>query len=295
MRRLVHGDGDDPRHLDGTAGRRRRRLHPRVRRTPAGADQAVPSSAPSADVAGPRVAPARTCGRRTQRTVARAFPDALDLFVVTVQAGYPPLEAIASLRPLVHASIGDVFQVVLERVARGERFGDALASITDALGPRGSAFVDTLAMTERSGFPSRPRSTASLTTPVTTATSSRTRTRVSSRSGCRSPSCSAPSRRSCSSRSSRCSSEHSPRSTGAHHDADPRPPPPPARVRRVCTAQGRPADRRDSGQATTEYALVMLGAAVIALLVITWATAGGGAGKIGGLFDRVIDAVIGKI
>jgi hypothetical protein len=61
------------------------------------------------------------------------------------------------------------------------------------------------------------------------------------------------------------------------------------------TARGRPADRRDSGQATTEYALVMLGAAVIALLVITWATAGGGAGKIGGLFDRVIDAVIGKI
>jgi hypothetical protein len=52
---------------------------------------------------------------------------------------------------------------------------------------------------------------------------------------------------------------------------------------------------RDSGQATTEYALVMLGAAVIALLVVTWATAGGGAGKIGGLFDRVIDAVIGKI
>ena len=52
---------------------------------------------------------------------------------------------------------------------------------------------------------------------------------------------------------------------------------------------------RDAGQATTEYALVMLGAAVIALLVVTWATAGGGAGKIGGLFDRVVDAVIGKI
>jgi tight adherence protein C len=116
----------------------------------------VPSSAPSTDVAGPRTRPARTRGRRTQRTVARAFPDALDLFVVTVQAGYPPLEAIASLRPLVHASIGDVFQVVLERVARGERFGDALASITDALGPRGSAFVDTLAMTERSGLPLAP-------------------------------------------------------------------------------------------------------------------------------------------
>ena len=52
---------------------------------------------------------------------------------------------------------------------------------------------------------------------------------------------------------------------------------------------------RDGGQATTEYALVMLGAAVVALLVVSWATAGGGAGKIGRLFDRVIDAVAGKI
>jgi hypothetical protein len=54
-------------------------------------------------------------------------------------------------------------------------------------------------------------------------------------------------------------------------------------------------DRRDLGQATTEYALVMLGAAAIALLVITWATAGGGAGKIGRLFDRVLDGVVSRI
>ena len=52
---------------------------------------------------------------------------------------------------------------------------------------------------------------------------------------------------------------------------------------------------RDRGQATTEYALVMLGAAAIAVLIIAWATAGGGAGKIGRLFDRVIDAVLDKI
>ena len=73
-----------------------------------------------------------------------------------------------------------------------------------------------------------------------------------------------------------------------------------ARLHLLLSSGGRtsPAQRpldRDRGQATTEYALVMLGAAVIALLVITWATAGGGAGKIGGLFDQVIDAVIGKI
>jgi len=54
-------------------------------------------------------------------------------------------------------------------------------------------------------------------------------------------------------------------------------------------------DDSDRGQATTEYALVMLGAAVIALLVVGWATSGGGAGKIGHLFDRVIDAVTEKM
>lgn len=51
---------------------------------------------------------------------------------------------------------------------------------------------------------------------------------------------------------------------------------------------------RERAQATTEYALVLLVAAVIAGLVITWATAGGGAGKIGTLFDGVFDAVLSR-
>jgi hypothetical protein len=49
------------------------------------------------------------------------------------------------------------------------------------------------------------------------------------------------------------------------------------------------------GQATTEYALVLLGAALVALLLIGWATAGGGAGKIGHLLDHVLDAITSKI
>lgn len=48
----------------------------------------------------------------------------------------------------------------------------------------------------------------------------------------------------------------------------------------------------DRGQATTEYALVLLVAAIIATLVIAWATAGGGAGKIGSLFDTVFDSIL---
>jgi Flp pilus assembly pilin Flp len=51
----------------------------------------------------------------------------------------------------------------------------------------------------------------------------------------------------------------------------------------------------ERGQATSEYALVMLGAAVIALLVVGWATAGGGAGKIGRLFDRVLDSITDRV
>jgi Flp pilus assembly pilin Flp len=52
--------------------------------------------------------------------------------------------------------------------------------------------------------------------------------------------------------------------------------------------------QNDSGQATTEYALVLLGAAVIALLVIAWATDGGGAGRIGELFDTVLSGIFDR-
>lgn len=52
--------------------------------------------------------------------------------------------------------------------------------------------------------------------------------------------------------------------------------------------------RFDAGQATTEYALVLIGAAVIALLVVAWATDGGGAGRIGELFENVLSNVLGR-
>jgi len=48
----------------------------------------------------------------------------------------------------------------------------------------------------------------------------------------------------------------------------------------------------DRGQATAEYALLLLGAATIALIVVTWATS---TGKIGELFDAVVDSIIGRI
>lgn len=52
------------------------------------------------------------------------------------------------------------------------------------------------------------------------------------------------------------------------------------------TARPEPTDR---GQATTEYALVLLGAAAVALLLVGWATGGGN--RIGSLFDSVIRSI----
>ncbi|MGB0114319.1 MAG: hypothetical protein WBP59_13945 [Ilumatobacteraceae bacterium] len=55
----------------------------------------------------------------------------------------------------------------------------------------------------------------------------------------------------------------------------------------------RTSDER--GQATTEYALVLLAAALVGLMVVAWATAGGGAARISRLFNSVIDSVIDKV
>ena len=49
--------------------------------------------------------------------------------------------------------------------------------------------------------------------------------------------------------------------------------------------------RRDDGQATAEYALVLVGAAAIALLVVTWATKTNVVGK---LLDLVFDQLTKK-
>jgi hypothetical protein len=57
----------------------------------------------------------------------------------------------------------------------------------------------------------------------------------------------------------------------------------------------RTPHHRDRGQATTEYALVLLAAALVGLLVVGWATSGGGAAAVGKLFERVIDSVIDQV
>lgn len=52
------------------------------------------------------------------------------------------------------------------------------------------------------------------------------------------------------------------------------------------------ARREDRGQATAEYALVILGAAAIALLVLGWATK---TNKISTLLNKVVDSITSKV
>ena len=60
-------------------------------------------------------------------------------------------------------------------------------------------------------------------------------------------------------------------------------------------AHSRLNDRDEGGQATTEYALVLLAAALVGLLVVAWATAGGGAARVSSLFNKVIDSAINNV
>jgi Flp pilus assembly pilin Flp len=48
--------------------------------------------------------------------------------------------------------------------------------------------------------------------------------------------------------------------------------------------------RREEGQTTAEYALVILAAAAIAVVLIAWARS---SGKLPAFFDTIIDTVIG--
>ena len=60
------------------------------------------------------------------------------------------------------------------------------------------------------------------------------------------------------------------------------------------TRRRRRAPLAERGQATVEYALVLLGAAVVARLVVAGATVGGGTGRIGALVASVSDTVLAR-
>ncbi|GIU84758.1 MAG: hypothetical protein KatS3mg008_1533 [Acidimicrobiales bacterium] len=68
------------------------------------------------------------------------------------------------------------------------------------------------------------------------------------------------------------------------------------RPRRACPSRERAPSEEvlgwDEGQTTAEYALVLLGAAAMAMLLFAWASR---TKAIGRLLDAVLDSIIGRI
>ena len=99
--------------------------------------------------------PARSA-RRSQRTAERAYPDAIEMIVLAVRAGYLPAAAIREAVPYFPPAIRPAFVAVTQRTATGERFADALAALPAALGPIASPLADSFAAADRYGQPIAP-------------------------------------------------------------------------------------------------------------------------------------------
>lgn len=69
-------------------------------------------------------------------------------------------------------------------------------------------------------------------------------------------------------------------------------PAPTADRRPVPALSGRRRQPGDRGQTTAEYALVLLGAAAVALLLVAWAT---DTDAIGRLLDGVLDSILDRV
>lgn len=100
--------------------------------------------------------PPRRRARRRDRALDASFPDLLDLVVVSVQAGLLPAQALRDARELVEPPMRDALDALEARLARGERFTDALAVLVELLGPRAIGLVATVAAAERHGLPLAP-------------------------------------------------------------------------------------------------------------------------------------------
>ena len=161
-------------------------------------------------------------------------------------------------------------------------FADALPLLPQRLGPQAAPLTDSLIAADRYGLPLAPV----LDRLADEARQHRRRLADASARQlpvrCRFRSCCAPCRRSCCLLSSLCCLQPSlAQPLGVPHELDD------PQNQGLAVRGGRPGHHRVRGR--------LLGAALIVLLVIGWATTGGGSDKVGELFDTVIESVIDKL
>lgn len=93
---------------------------------------------------------------RTARRIAHDFPEALDLLVLSIRAGYMPAQAIVEIVPFLPTSIRPAFTAVDVAMQRGDRFADALGRLQTQLGIIAQPLVDSLSAADRYGLPLAP-------------------------------------------------------------------------------------------------------------------------------------------
>ena len=93
---------------------------------------------------------------RDARRVAVDFPDALDLLVLCIRAGYLPAQAIGEITPYLPKSLGPSFSALNESMQRGARFADSLSQLAATIGPIAQPLIDSLAAADRYGLPLAP-------------------------------------------------------------------------------------------------------------------------------------------
>jgi len=101
----------------------------------------------------------RSGGRRRdrdRRQIAADFPDALDLLVLSIRAGYLPAQAVVEIEPFLPPRLRRAFRSVNCSMQQGQRFADALGQLPAALGPVAQPLVDSLSAAERYGLPLAP-------------------------------------------------------------------------------------------------------------------------------------------
>lgn len=95
----------------------------------------------------------RAARRRVQREIEASVPDAVELLVLTVHAGLSPAQAIDAARHHGPPAARAAFAEVHHRIHRGQRLGDALAALPEALGPGALAVAESIAAADRYGVP----------------------------------------------------------------------------------------------------------------------------------------------
>lgn len=98
--------------------------------------------------------------RRTATAIAGAYPELVDLLVLTIGAGCSPRQAFAVLVDVAPPVLRAGVQAVARSSASGERFADSVARLREpppvGFGPIAQPLTDALALADRHGTPLPP-------------------------------------------------------------------------------------------------------------------------------------------